>query len=245
MKNSLEDFRLKDLNMNNQNTEKSLILIVEDNQDWVNHYVEALAKEKYKISVAMRLNESLKLVRLSPDLVILDMELAEMGPRSQGLQFLDEVASPPHGPHIIVVSSTVVQLNEVSELYKKRELGGYQIFDFIHKNQYSREGLRESVRSALSDRARLISEIPTQNLTLQSFDRVNSIITEKELERLSAAEFNVFAGLVKGLPNREIAEECFIGIPTVKTHVGNILAKLQLKSRGQILPLALNLRLFQ
>lgn len=231
--------------MNNQNTGNSLILIVEDHQDWINHYTEALAKEKYKISAAMRLNEALRLVRLAPDIVILDMELAELSPRSQGLQFLDEVASPPHGPHIIVVSSTVEKPNEVSELYKKRELGGYQIFDFIHKSDFSREGLRISVRSALTDRTRMLSELPSQNLTLQSFDRVNSIITENELERLSAAEFNVFAGLVKGHPNREIAEECFIGIPTVKTHVGNILAKLQLKSRGQILPLALNLRLFQ
>lgn len=231
--------------MNNQSAEKPLILIVEDHQDWINHYTEALGREKYRTITARRLNDALRQLSLSPDLVILDMQLAEISPRSQGLQFLDEVASPPHGPHIIVVASTVENLSEVSELYKKRELGGYQIFDFIHKNQFSREGLRESVRSALADRTRLLGETPTQNLLLLGFDRVNGIFTDNELERLSQAEFNVFSGLVKGLPNKLIAEECYIGVPTVKTHVGNILSKLQLKSRGQVLPLALKLRIFQ
>ncbi|PMB03683.1 helix-turn-helix transcriptional regulator [Fischerella thermalis CCMEE 5273] len=39
--------------------------------------------------------------------------------------------------------------------------------------------------------------------------------------------------MVKGLSNKEIAEQLFISDKTVKIHVSNILKKLRVKSRSQ------------
>jgi DNA-binding NarL/FixJ family response regulator len=51
-------------------------------------------------------------------------------------------------------------------------------------------------------------------------------LTERELE--------VIRLVAQGRSNREIAGECFISEKTVKTHIGHILAKLELKDRTQL-----------
>jgi DNA-binding NarL/FixJ family response regulator len=51
-------------------------------------------------------------------------------------------------------------------------------------------------------------------------------LTERELE--------VVALVAQGLSNREIAERFVISEKTVKTHIGHILAKLDLKDRTQL-----------
>lgn len=56
-------------------------------------------------------------------------------------------------------------------------------------------------------------------------------LTERELE--------VLRSLARGLTNREIAEALFIGEETVKTHISNILGKLRLTSRTQVVIYAL------
>ena len=50
---------------------------------------------------------------------------------------------------------------------------------------------------------------------------------------LTAREIEVLRLLAHGCTNREIAEELVVGAETVKTHVGNILAKLHLAHRTQ------------
>ncbi len=57
---------------------------------------------------------------------------------------------------------------------------------------------------------------------------------------LSPREWDVLRLLVAGKSNPEIAEALFIGRGTVKTHVVNILAKLQAKSRTEAVSIALH-----
>lgn len=60
---------------------------------------------------------------------------------------------------------------------------------------------------------------------LVSTTEVRDDLTEREMEVLRL--------LAHGHTNREIAEELVVGVETVKTHVGNILAKLHLAHRTQ------------
>jgi len=62
-------------------------------------------------------------------------------------------------------------------------------------------------------------------------------------EQLTEREIAVLRQLAHGRTNREIAEALFISEETVKTHVGNILGKLQLTHRTQALIYALKHKL--
>lgn len=57
--------------------------------------------------------------------------------------------------------------------------------------------------------------------------------TFKIREDLTGREMEVLRWLAHGRTNREIADELVVGEETVKTHVGNILAKLHLAHRTQ------------
>jgi two-component system, NarL family, response regulator LiaR len=59
------------------------------------------------------------------------------------------------------------------------------------------------------------------------------------IEALSEREKDVLRQLAHGRTNREIAQELHVSEETVKTHVGNILSKLQLSHRTQAVIVAL------
>jgi NarL family two-component system response regulator LiaR len=60
---------------------------------------------------------------------------------------------------------------------------------------------------------------------------------------ISKREYEVLELISQGLSNQEIAEKLFVSTSTVKTHVSNVLAKLDAKRRTQAIQRAKELRL--
>jgi DNA-binding CsgD family transcriptional regulator len=60
-------------------------------------------------------------------------------------------------------------------------------------------------------------------------------INEKELKKLnlSTREYQVLHLLTQGQSNAEIAQNLFLSISTVKTHISNLFVKMDVKSRTQ------------
>ncbi|KAB6798833.1 response regulator transcription factor [Bifidobacterium longum] len=57
--------------------------------------------------------------------------------------------------------------------------------------------------------------------------------TDPELDLLTNREREVLVEIAHGLSNQEIADKLFISLPTVKTHVAHILAKINARDRVQ------------
>ncbi len=64
----------------------------------------------------------------------------------------------------------------------------------------------------------------------------------KDLE-ITAREYEVLKCISEGLSNKEIGERLFLSESTIKTHVSNLLLKLNAKRRTQALQIAKNLKI--
>ncbi|PKY70839.1 DNA-binding response regulator [Brevibacterium ravenspurgense] len=93
------------------------------------------------------------------------------------------------------------------------------------------EVLLDSIRQAHTGGA-VIAPSTTRRL-LQTVIAEPAPPTEhaQKLERLTAREREVFQLIAQGKSNAEIGDELFMAEPTVKTHVRNILAKLEVRDR--------------
>ena len=75
--------------------------------------------------------------------------------------------------------------------------------------------------------------------------RITTEIHKKHLENLdlSKREYEVLQAIAVGLSNKEIADQLFVSESTIKTHVSNILVKLNAKRRTQAIQIAKELQI--
>jgi len=76
--------------------------------------------------------------------------------------------------------------------------------------------------------------------SLHQRQQISETIDKQKIKDLdiSNREYEVLVGISEGLSNKEIGEKLFVSESTVKTHVSNLLSKLNAKRRTQALQIA-------
>ena len=76
--------------------------------------------------------------------------------------------------------------------------------------------------------------------SLNNHHKTSGEIDHKKIEQLeiSSREYEVLEAIALGLSNKEIADKLFLSESTIKTHVSNLLVKLNAKRRTQALRIA-------
>lgn len=153
--------------------------------------------------------------RLRPDVVLLDLVM----PRVGGLEALRRIRTAAPSARVIVLTSFA----DDQKLFPAIEAGaaGYLLKDVAPSE------LAEAVRIVHRGEA-LLHPALTARLMRQFQER-----RDAPDERLTKRELEVLRLVARGLSNRSIAGELVVSEKTVKTHVSNILAKLELADRTQ------------
>ena len=81
--------------------------------------------------------------------------------------------------------------------------------------------------------------------SLQNSHKISTEIDSKKIEELgiSSREYEVLELIAKGHSNKEIANSLFLSESTIKTHVSNLLVKLDAKRRTQAIEIAKQLKI--
>ncbi len=93
--------------------------------------------------------------------------------------------------------------------------------------------LTDAIRAVHRGEPMLSPEAAAVVMARVAADAAPEPASHPDLDRLTAREREVLAGLGRGLSNRQLAAELFVSEKTVKTHVSSLLAKLRLADRTQ------------
>jgi DNA-binding NarL/FixJ family response regulator len=168
---------------------------------------------------AVRLAEELR-----PDVVLMDVRMPVMDGVEATKRIVDAGTSR-------VLVMTTFDLDEYVYAGLQNGASGFLLKDTPPDHLVS------ALRSVASGDA-VVAPSVTRRLLDRFVGGGGPLRDESELDVLTDREREVLLLIAKGLSNVEIADKLFLSEATVKTHVGRILAKLNLRDRVQAVVLA-------
>ena len=162
-----------------------------------------------------------KAQELKPDLILMDVQM----PGMDGLEATRQIKQVL--PATVIVMLTVRDDDEKLFQALKNGAQGYLLKDIPSKEMLA------MLRGALKGEAALSPALAAR--VLAEFRRLSTggISAQEDDSGLTEREQQVLAWVAQGATDKEIAEALSISLNTVKTHMRNILAKLQVSSRRE------------
>ena len=204
-------------------TEKIKVLIVDDHQvvrQGLRTFLE-LQEDVLVVGEAGDGETAVDMVRrLNPNVVLMDLVM----PRLDGISATRQVKSLGTGVKVIALTS----FTEDDKVFPAIQAGASS---YLLKD-VSPDDLVEAIRAVHRGEARLHPDIARK--LMEQVVQQASPLRQSQFEDLTEREHEVINLVAKGRSNQEIANELVISEKTVKTHVSNILGKLQLEDRTQL-----------
>lgn len=151
-----------------------------------------------------------------PDIILMDLVMDVM----DGVEATQTILKEWPEAKIIILTSFI----DDEKVYPAMEAGAS---GYLLKTSSASE-IAEAIR-----RTYLGEEIIEEVVSLKLSEKRKKVDQRKLYEDLTKREIEVLSLITEGLTNQEIAERLFITIKTVKTHVSNILSKLEVSDRTQ------------
>lgn len=158
-----------------------------------------------------------KALALSPDVILIDLVM----PRKDGIQAIREIKAQMPDVRILVLTSFA----EDAHVFPAIEAGA---LGFMLKDTTSAT-LIQAIHIVYRDEPSLHPTVARKLMAA----RTQKAQKDEQVEPLTNREQQILALLAKGLTNQSIADQLVLSELTVRTHVSNILAKLNLENRTQ------------
>jgi DNA-binding NarL/FixJ family response regulator len=164
----------------------------------------------------------------SPDVVLLDLRMPGIDGIETTRRLVREGAGA--GPRVLILTTFDVD----EHVYAALSAGAS---GFLTKDTPP-ERLADAVRAVAAGETLLSPSVTRRRV--ETFTRLPppGTTTPQRLSALTARELDVLREIARGDTNAQIAGRLFLSEATVKTHVGRILAKLELRDRVQAVVLA-------
>lgn len=151
-----------------------------------------------------------------PDMILMDMVM----PIMTGAEATAEIIKQWPEAKIMIVTSFL----EDDKVYPALEAGA---ISYLLKTTNAKQ-IADAIRKTYSGTSVLEPEV-----TNKMMQRMRSNQDRALHEDLTEREQEVLLLMAKGMTNQQIADTLFIALKTVKTHVSNILSKLDVQDRTQ------------
>ena len=223
------------------------VLVVDDDSILRTVLKHTLEQKGYQVKAVHSGSEALAVFNQDvPDIIISDVSMPEM----DGFEFCRQLRSQPSGqlvPFIFLSAKT-----DLDHRVEGHSSGAddYLTKPFEMKELLAKiEGLLERSRRIHSEIVHLMQQIVNSNSAttgIQISSNIASSLVENSSHQkskpnplpLTPAEERVFWEVIQGFTNKQISERLYISPRTVQTHLSNILNKLNLENRTQLVRFA-------
>ena len=165
---------------------------------------------------------------LVPDVILMDI-------RMPGLNGIDATAAITADPALAstrVLVLTMFELDEYIEAALRAGARGFLLKDAAP------DVLLDGIRRVRREE-RIYAPAVLEKMVASFLDRsTRARENPRAVAGLTKREIEVLTLIARGRSNSEIAGDLFISMATVKTHIGNLLAKMQARDRAQLVILA-------